>query len=84
MSIRGETVGSKLEAIFVKFNLDRPYDFKGRSLSVSDVVVMNNKAYYVDPKGFQPLKEFKPEEKKISQEKYFVKNKNDSPKKPKI
>ena len=84
MSIRGETVGSKLEAIFVKFNLDRPDDFKGRSLSVSDVVVMNNKAYYVDPKGFQPLKEFKPEEKKISQEKNFVKNKNDSPKKPKI
>lgn len=69
VNARGDTVGDKLEAIFVKFNLDRPEDFKGHSLSVSDVVVMDDKAYYVDAVGFQPLKEFKPIEKNISQEK---------------
>ncbi len=69
VTVRGDTVGDKLEAIFVKFNLDRPEDFKGHSLSVSDVVVMDDKAYYVDAVGFQPLKEFKPIEKNILQEK---------------
>lgn len=69
INARGDTVGDKLEAVFVKFNLDRPEDFKGHSLSVSDVVVMNDKAYYVDTVGFQPLKEFKPTTKTIEQEK---------------
>lgn len=69
VNVRGDTVGDKLEAVFVKFNLDRPEDFKGHSLSVSDVVVMDDKAYYVDSVGFQPLKEFKPVTKNISQEK---------------
>jgi len=69
VNAHGDTVGDKLEAVFVKFNLDRPEDFKGHSLSVSDVVVMDDKAYYVDTVGFQPLKEFKPATKNISQEK---------------
>ena len=69
INARGDTVGDKLEAVFVKFNLDRPEDFKGHSLSVSDVVVMDDKAYYVDTVGFQPLKEFKPIERNIEQEK---------------
>lgn len=69
VNARSNTVGDKLEAIFVKFNLDRPEDFKGHSLSVSDVVVMDDKAYYVDAVGFQSLKEFKPIEKNIAQEK---------------
>lgn len=69
VNVRGDTVGDKLEAVFVKFNLDRPEDFKGHSLSVSDVVVMDDKAYYVDTVGFQPLKEFKPATKNILQEK---------------
>lgn len=51
---------SKLEAVYMKFNLDHPDDFKGHSLSVSDVVVMDEKAFYVDSVGFKPLKEFKP------------------------
>ena len=45
-----------LEEIYVKFNLDRPKDFMGHSLSISDVVVteINNeqKAYYCDRIGF--------------------------------
>ena len=43
---------NKLEAIYTKFNLDRPEDFKGHSLSVSDIIVMNNEAHYVDSYGF--------------------------------
>ena len=54
------SLAAKLEAIFEKFNIDRPNDFKGHSLSVSDVVVMDDKPYYVDSVGFKPLKKFKP------------------------
>ena len=87
VNARGDTVGDKLEAVFVKFNLDRPEDFKGHSLSVSDVVVMDDKAYYVDTVGFQPLKEFKPIEKNILQEKAedaLEQEKQKPPKKPKL
>lgn len=58
------TIGAKLEAIFEKFNIDHPVDFKGHSLSVSDVVVMDDKAYYVDSFGFKPLEEFLPLEQR--------------------
>ncbi len=87
INARGDTVGDKLEAVFVKFNLDRPEDFNGHSLSVSDVVVMDDKAYYVDAVGFQPLKEFKPIEKNIEQEKAEVvpeQEKQKPQKKPKL
>lgn len=51
-----------LEAIFERFNIQRPADFTGHSLSVSDVVVLNDgstvKAYYVDSIGFAELPEF--------------------------
>lgn len=44
--------GMSLEGIFEKFNLDRPADFTGHSLSVSDVVVLHqdgqDTAHYVD------------------------------------
>ena len=43
---------NKLEAIYTKFNIDRPEDFKGHSLSVSDIIVMNDEAHYVDSFGF--------------------------------
>ena len=87
INARGDTVGDKLEAVFVKFNLDRPEDFKGHSLSVSDVVVMDDKAYYVDTIGFQPLKEFKPIEKNIEQKKAEATPEQEKPKpqkKPKL
>jgi len=51
-----------LEGIFERFNIQRPADFTGHSLSVSDVVVLNDgstvKAYYVDSIGFAELPEF--------------------------
>lgn len=61
---------SKLEAIYMKFNIDRPEDFKGHSLSVSDVVVMNDKPYYVDSVGFKPLQDFMPVE--IKQDRFLA------------
>ena len=48
----------QLEAIFRKFNLERPDDFPGHSLSVSDVVVVRDQAFYVDSFGFKPLPDF--------------------------
>ncbi len=59
-------LGEKLEQLFEKFNFDRPQDFKGHSLSVSDVVVLEDKAYYVDDVGFKPLEDFIPLELKQS------------------
>lgn len=48
-----------LDDIFEKFNIAKPDDFYGRSLSVSDVVVMKRKgearAYYVDSYGFEKI-----------------------------
>jgi antirestriction protein ArdC len=51
------------EKIFERFNLDRPEDFKGHSLSVSDIIVFNRSgeqtAVYVDGAGFKDVsKEF--------------------------
>ncbi|SFX42117.1 YodL domain-containing protein [Ruminococcus sp. XPD3002] len=48
----------QLEAVFYKFNMERPDDFKGHSLSVSDVVTVKNQAFYVDSFGFKPLPDF--------------------------
>ena len=51
-----------LEDIYRTFNLDRPADFTGHSLSVSDVVVLNRsgkeEAHYCDSFGFTPVPEF--------------------------
>jgi len=44
-----------LNDIFMEFNIYIPEDFKGHSLSVSDVIVEGEKAFYVDTFGFRPL-----------------------------
>ena len=54
----GAGMGEFLEAVYQKFNTQRPEDFKGHSLSISDVVVVGGDAYYVDKAGFKPLHEF--------------------------
>ena len=55
------TPGMGLERIFEKFNFDRPEDFKGHSLSVSDVVVLHQNgtdtAHYTDSIGFVDISE---------------------------
>ena len=55
--------GTTLEDIYYTFNADdRPTGFRGHSLSVSDVVVLNRdgeeEAYYCDNYGFTPVPEF--------------------------
>ena len=51
-----------LEQIYERFNIDHPADFKGHSLSVSDVVVLHqngqNTAHYVDSIGYRQTPEF--------------------------
>lgn len=50
-----------LENIYQKFNVDHPADYKGRSLSVSDVVeiresdTLNPGFYFVDSIGFKSI-----------------------------
>ena len=67
-----------MERLFIKFNTDRPDDFKGHSLSVSDVIVtkMNGKdtAYFCDRFGFSELPDFF---KERQQEKAIVENQVD-------
>lgn len=46
---------SILEELFYKFNVKRPDDFEGHSLSVSDVVELDNSKYYVDALGWKKL-----------------------------
>ena len=45
-----------LESLFYIFNVRRPDDFKGRSISVSDVIELNGKYYYTDTFGFKEIK----------------------------
>lgn len=51
-----------LDTLFQKFNIDKPEDFEGHSLSTSDVIIIKRngemKAYYVDSVGFKELPEF--------------------------
>ena len=52
----------KLEGIYETFNLHRPEDFTGHSLSVSDIVVLHeggkDTAHYVDAIGFEEVPAF--------------------------
>lgn len=57
---------TNLDMIYQRFNVDRPADFKGHSLSVSDIVALKQNGvvscHYVDPIGFRELPNFlKPE-----------------------
>ena len=60
--IHGQSQREKLNAIYEKFNIDHPADYRGHSLSVSDIVVLHedgeNSAHFVDSYGFTKLPEF--------------------------
>ena len=62
------TPGTSLEDIYTRFNIDHPKDFKGHSLSVSDVVVLHQNgqdtAHYVDSFGYKDVPEFFKEQEK--------------------
>lgn len=44
-----------LDGVFSEFNINHPQDFKGHSLSVSDVVVIDGKAWYCDSVGWKEI-----------------------------
>ena len=56
------TEQESLESIYTRFNIDHPADFKGHSLSVSDIVVLHqdgkDTAHYCDRFGFSQVPEF--------------------------
>ena len=60
--LQEQTEGEMLEAIYEKFNIDHPEDYRGHSLSVSDIVVLHqngkNSAHFVDSFGFTGLSDF--------------------------
>ena len=55
----GELETNDLESIYTKFNMDHPTDFKGHSLSISDVVELydenGREFHYVDQFGFKEI-----------------------------
>ena len=57
-----KTLADHLNYLYYRFNQDRPEDFKGHSLSVSDVVAIRHQGeltcMYVDSFGFKPLPDF--------------------------
>ncbi|WP_322179885.1 YodL domain-containing protein [Neglectibacter caecimuris] len=61
---------TSLEDIYARFNIDHPKDFKGHSLSVSDVVVLHqdgqDAAHFVDSVGFREVPEFLQEQKQLT------------------
>ena len=72
-----------LEQLYQKFNCTRPLDYHGHSLSVSDVIMLNQdgkiSAHYVDSIGFKELPGFldkKPERTSVLQ---TLKEKCDAP-----
>ena len=60
--MRGKAQGERLNEVFEKFNVDHPADYRGHSLSVSDIVVLHengeNSAHFVDSFGFTVLPGF--------------------------
>ena len=64
------TPGTSLEDIYTRFNIDHPKDFKGHSLSVSDVVVLHqdgqDTAHSVDSFGYKSVPEFLQEQKQLT------------------
>ena len=60
--LHGMDTAEALEELYMQFNLYRPPDFKGHSLSVSDVIALKLDghacAFFVDRIGFKELPEF--------------------------
>lgn len=58
----GDSTNEVLESVYERFNLHHPADYRGHSLSVSDIVVLNENgvrnAYYCDSIGFSNLPDF--------------------------
>lgn len=57
-----DNISEQLEEMYEKFNLDRPEDFKGHSMSVGDIVALKIdgkvSCHFVDSVGFKELPDF--------------------------
>ena len=64
--------GDTLDSLYEKFNIAHPADYTGHSLSVSDIVVLNEngkvKACFVDSISFRELPDFLQLEPELNQE----------------
>ncbi len=64
--------GDTLDSLYEKFNIAHPEDYTGHSLSVSDIVVINEngnvKSYFVDSISFRELPDFLQLEPELNQE----------------
>lgn len=60
--LKGKNQTGTLDNIYEKFNIDHPADYRGHSLSVSDIVLLHengeNSAHFVDSFGFTGVPEF--------------------------
>ena len=63
--------GETLDTLYERFNIHRPENFTGHSLSVSDVIVLESggdkRAFYVDSFGFCEVEDFFAEKLKRSE-----------------
>ena len=44
-----------LDEVYITFNINRPDDYTGRAMSVSDIVCIDNEYYFVDSCGFNKI-----------------------------
>ena len=62
LNTQSQDIDLILDNLFMRFNVERPEDFTGHSLSVSDVIALKRqnevKYYYVDSAGFKELPDF--------------------------
>ena len=56
--IEVEDINKTLEDLFRIFNVERPSDFRGHSLSVSDIIEINDKYYYCDSVGWTEITKY--------------------------
>lgn len=61
-----------LDDLYSRFNIDLPEDYKGHSLSMSDVIVLHKEgqdtAYYIDRIGYQSVPEFLSEQRQTNEQ----------------
>lgn len=62
LGLTGFSTSEKLEAIYNDFNFNRPKDFEGRSVSMSDVIMLRVNGettyHYTEPVGFKDVPDF--------------------------
>lgn len=54
-TLDGDNEEGLLEVIFYKFNMDFPDNYNGRSMSVSDIVRLNDEYYFCDSIGWKKI-----------------------------